>query len=140
MSGNEYAGNKIEGEINNYIWESRIDLGLNTENDFYDFIDSVIDFQKLYFNAKADVDFSAAKLQDEKYMSESIGSVALDANFKVVALDVNKIIATSAGIQSVDLPVKTIWTYQVICCSCNLCKCRINHDCYEFIFRLNFGS
>lgn len=108
LSGNEYAGNKIEGEINNYIWESRIDLGLNTENDFYDFIDSVIDFQKLYFNAKADVDFSAAKLQDEKSMSESIGSVALDANFKVVALDVNKIIATSAGIQSVDLPVKTI--------------------------------
>lgn len=108
LTGDEYDAISIESKINRSVYESRIDLGFENDDDFYDFIDSVVEFQKLYFKANADVDFKAAKMQDENSLSESIGSVDLDGKFKVVAPDVNKIISYAADVQSVDLPVKAI--------------------------------
>lgn len=102
-NGDEY---KVANEINQTFYEMKEDLGFNTENELFDFIDSVIAFQKVYFKANADVDFKAAKLQNAS--NESVGSAALDANIKLAVLDVNKIISTSVNGQSVDLPVKTL--------------------------------
>lgn len=106
LSGDEYEGYRIESDINQSFYNMQRNLGFNDQNELFDFIDSAIAFQKVYFKAKADVNFEAAKLQNGS--TDSVGSAALDANIKLSALDVNKIIACSAGVSSVDLPVKAV--------------------------------